>query len=208
MSSSTFYYYVTRPYNKWLNDKLSIEALKYQKAIVGNPLFPAPTPDMPTFLIAVQDFTNKIVLAGSKDLDAVAARNTSRIALTELCVQLGSSLSATANGDLDALLSTRMPIRKVSQASVLGTPTNLTITVGSASGTLIGKVKAVKGANSYVFEYMPVGGTVWVRQISTTARCIITGLVGGTKYYVRVTVLGARNQSNTGEQVLSPYAPE
>jgi hypothetical protein len=208
MSNPVFYYYVTRPYNDWADEKFSIESLKYQMAIVANPLFPSPTPDMPTFLKAVQDFTNKMVLADSKDVDAVAARNTSRIALTEMCIQLGSSVTATANGDLDALLSTRMPIRKQNQLIALGTPTNLTITVGQASGTLIGKVKAVDGAQSYVYEYMPVGGTVWVRQTSTTARCVITGLVGGTKYYIRVTAFGARNQSVTGDQVLSPYAPE
>jgi hypothetical protein len=208
MSSTPFYYYVTRPYGEYADEKFSIEALKYQKAILGNPNFPSPEPDMPTFLIAVEDFTGKIALAGSKDVDAVAARNTSRIALTELCVQLGSSLTATANGGLDALTSPRMPIRKLSQQIVLDTPTNLSITVGKASGTLIGKVKAVKGANSYVYEYMPVGGTVWQMQSSTTARCIITGLVGGTKYYIRVTALGARNQATTGPQMLSPYAPE
>jgi len=140
--------------------------------------------------------------------NAIAAKNVRRAALIELSVQLGNSVTSTANGNVEALVSTALPLRKKRQSVVLKPPSNLRVTNGINPRELDLKVDAIKGAHSFGFEYTqdpPTDQSVWVKTICTTSRCTIKNLEPGKKYWFRTFVTGGRGQQIMGDMMLSPF---
>ena len=199
---------VVNPYNAWSDGKLCSETLRIQNSMTGNLLFPAPSPTMDVFGTAVGTYVLALAKAGSRDMNAVAAKNARRAALIALCVQLGYWVSGTANGDVEALVSTSLPLRKKRQSIVLNPPTNLRIVNGINPGELDLRVDGIKGAATFGFEYTqdpPTEVSVWVKTICSTSRCTITGLEPGKKFWFRTFVIGRKGQMVMGETLLSPY---
>lgn len=199
---------VTRPYKGWSDKKLSLKTTGIQLGMTDNPLFPAPSPNMQVFGAAVSAFVSQLAKAGTRDSNAIAAKNTRRAELIALCVQLGNSVSSTANGDVEALVTTRLPLRKKRQSVVLTAPSNLRIVNGVNPGELDLKVDGKRGAVSFGFEYTmdpPTDQSVWVKTICSTCRCTIKGLEPGKKYWVRTFVTGSKGQQVMGTMMISPY---
>lgn len=144
---------VVRPYKNWSDVKLSAQTQKIQTSMTGNALFPDQQTLMPGFAGAVNAYVLQLAKAGSRDANAIAAKNTRRAALIALCVQLGNSVTGTANGDVEALVSTGLPLRKKRQSRVLTAPSNLRLTPGLNSGELEARVDGMKVAATYGFEY-------------------------------------------------------
>ena len=199
---------VTRPYNSWSDQKLSSETTKIHLAMNPNPLFPNPSPDMATFGAAVSAYVTQLAKAGTRDANAVAAKNSRRAELVALCVQLGNSVASTADGNVEALVSTALPLRKKSQSIVLEAPSNFRIVNGINSGELDLKVDSQRGVSTFGFEYTvdpPTEESVWVKTICTTSRCTIKGLTPGKRYWFRSFVTGSKGQQVTGDMALSPF---
>jgi len=199
---------VTRPYKSWSDNKLSSETTKIQFAMIGNVLFPAPSPTMQVFGDAVSAYVTQLAKAGTRDANAVAAKNSRRAELVALCVQLGNSVASTADGNVEALISTALPLRKKRQSVVLAAPSNFRIVNGINSGELDLKVDGQRGASAFGFEYTidpPTEESVWVKTICTTSRCTIKGLTPGKRYWFRSFVTGSKGQQVTGDMLLSPY---
>ena len=100
---------ITRPYNSWSDGKLSTETNRMQQGTYKNPLFPSPVPNLKTFSEGVTAFVDQLARAGSHDSITIAAKNARRNDLIKLCVQLGNSVSNTANGNVEALVTTGLP---------------------------------------------------------------------------------------------------
>lgn len=199
---------VIRPYNSWSDVKLSAEMKKIQTSMLQNPLFLTPSPTMEVFTGALQAYVDQLAKAGSRDENAVAAKNARRASLVSLCVQLGYSVSNVANGDVEALVSTGLPLRKKRQTIVLKTPSNFRISNGKNPGELDVKVDGMKGAVTFGFEYTmdpPTDESVWVKTICTTSRCTIKNLQPGKKYWLRSFVVGSKGQQIMGDMLLSPF---
>jgi len=199
---------VTRPYKSWSDKKLSVETTGIQFAMTDNPLFPAPTPSMEVFSAAVGAYVTQLAKAGTRDASAIAAKNTRRAELIALCVQLGNSISNTANGDVEALVTTRIPLRKKRQSVVLTAPANFRIVNGANPGELNLKVDGQRGVVSFGFEYTmepPTDQSVWVKTICSTSRCTVKGLEPGKRYWFRAFVTGSKGQQVMGTMLLSPY---
>ena len=199
---------VIRPYNSWSDVKFSAEMQKVQNAMTQNPLFPTPSPSMEVFADALTAYVSQLAKAGSRDANAVAAKNARRAALVALCVQLGYSVSNVANGDVEALVSTGLPLRRKRQTVMLNPPSNLRISNGKNPGELDLKVDGMKGAVSFGFEYTmdpPTDQSVWVKTICTTSRCTIKNLQPGKKYWFRTFVIGSKGQQVMGDTLLSPF---
>src|SRR5690242_1305535 len=199
---------VTRPFNSWSDTKLSSETSKIQVAMINNPLFPTPNPSMQVFGDAVAAYVSQLAKAGTRDANAVAAKNSRRAELVALCVQLGNSVTSTADGNVEALVSTAMPLRKKRQSIVIAAPSNFRITNGLNSGELDLKVDGQRGVSTFGFEYTidpPTEESVWVKTICTTSRCTVKGLTPGKKYWFRAFVTGSKGQQVTGEMMISPY---
>ncbi len=164
---------LTRPYDSWSDPKMSVETVKISNSLKLNPLFPVTSPTNEVFTDAVGAFVLSLAKAGSKDVNAIAAKNARRNELIALCVQLGYSVSNIANGDVEALVSTSMPLRKKRQSSVVVPPSNLRIANGMNPGELDLRVDTMKGAVSFKFrytEYPPTEASVWAETVCKRSR--------------------------------------
>lgn len=199
---------VIRPYKSWSDTRLSVETTGIQFAMTKNPIFPSPSPSMEVFSAGVAAYVTTLAKAAGRDAAAVAAKNARRADLINLCVELGYSVSGIAKGDVEALVTTRMPLRKKRQSVVLTAPSNFRIANGINPGELDLKVDGKKGAVSFTFEYTmdpPTEQSVWVKTICSTSRCTIKGLQPGKRYWFRTLVTGSRGQQVLGDMLLSPY---
>jgi hypothetical protein len=199
---------VTRPYKKWSDVKLSVETQRIKLSMFENPFFPNPEPNMTVFGDAIAAYVSQLAKAGTHDSSAIAAKNVRRARLIELVTTLGYSVADQAKGDVEALVSSGLPLKKRRQLITLTAPVNLRIINGSNSGELMLRVNTIKGALSFGFEYTvdpPTDKSVWIKTICSTSKCTVKGLEPGKKYWFRVFVTGARGQQITGEMMLSPY---
>jgi hypothetical protein len=199
---------VIRPYNSWSDTKLSTETARIQLAMDRNPAFPSPSPDMTVFGAAVTAYQTQLAKAATRDANAVAAKNSRRAELIALCEQLGNSVAMTAQGNVEALVSTGLPLRKKPEGVVLEAPSNFRITNGVNSGELDVKVDSQKGATGFGFDYTedpPTTESVWVKTICSTSRCTIKGLTPGKRYWFRPLVTGRKGQMVVGDMLQSPY---
>lgn len=207
-TSDLFNGVVTKPYNTWSDTRLSSEMQKVLAAMTGNTLFPSPSPSMKVFGAAVADYVSQLAKAGTRDANSIAAKNARRNNLIALVVQLGFSVSGTAKGDVEALVSTALPMGKRRQSIVLVPPSNLRVTNGINPAELDIRVDTIKGSRSFGFEYTqdpPTPESVWVKTICATSRCTIKGLEPGKKYWIRTFVTGSKGQQIMGDMMLSPF---
>lgn len=199
---------VTRPFATWSDEKLAVESKVIETAMIGNTVFfPNPEPDMPSFSATVDAFITQLGKAGSRDVNAVAAKNARRMELVLSCITLSNSVALTANGNREKLLSTRMPLKKQRQARVLKTPENFRIVNGINPGELLLKINGMK-ACSFIFDYTqdpPTDASIWKRTSCSTTRCTISGLEAGKRYWFRVAAVGGNGQLVLGELILSPF---
>jgi hypothetical protein len=200
---------VTAPYNSWSDKKLATETVKIQTAITGNTEFPDTTPSAADYATAVSAYTAQLGKASStRDVNAVAAKNARRRELIASTVTLGTSCSLIANGNLEMLLSTALPLRRKAQPVVLAKPSNFRCTNGINPGELDLKVDTMDGVASFSFtytEYPPAETAVWTTVTSSKSSCTLTGLTPGKKYWIRVAAIGTKGQMVWGETIQSPY---
>ena len=199
---------VTRPYNTWSDVKLGAETQSIHTMMLKNSSFPKPQPTMEVYGKAVNAYTSQLSKVGSRDSGAIAAKNVRRAELIKLCIQLGNSVTDTANGNMEALISTGLPLKKKRQPAVLTAPANFRVTNGVNPRELDVKVDGMKAARAFGFEYTmdpPTEESVWIKTICTTSRCTIKGLQAGKKYWFRAFVTGSKGQQIIGEMILSPY---
>ena len=207
-SQSDFIPSVTKPYNSWSDKKLAAETIKIQTAMTDNPDFPTPVPSVADYSSAVGAFILQLGKAGSRDVNAVAAKNARRKELINSTITLGTSVSLTANGDLEKLLSTALPLRKQAQPVVLAKPGNFRCTNGINPGELDLKVDTMDGVASFNFTYTvypPTETSAWTTVTISKSSCTITGLESGKKYWFRVAAVGSKGQMVWGETLQSPY---
>ena len=205
---SEFFATVTRPYNSWADKKLAAESVKIQTGMTDNPDFPTPTPSIADYSAAVGDFISQIGKSGSRDVNAIAAKNASRKVLIDLSVTLGTYASLTANGNQEKLLSTNLPLRRQAQPIVLGKPSNFRCTNGINPGELLLRIDTMDGVVTFNFMYTvypPAEGATWTTVSSSKSSCLITGLESGKKYWFRVAAVGTNGQMVWGETLQSPY---
>ena len=199
---------LTRPYNSWSDNKLSSETTKIQLSMYPNPLFPSPSPTSEVFSAAVTAYVTQLAKAATRDANAIAAKNSRRAELIALCLQLNNSVASTADGNVEALVSTGLPLRKKRESVVLDAPSNFRIENGINSGDLEVKVDGQRGVSTFGFEYTldpPTEESVWVKTICTTSRCTIKGLTPGKRYWFRPFITGSKGQHITGDMLLSPF---
>ncbi len=183
----------TKPFNNWPDKKLAAETKQVALAMTGNAAFPKPNPAILTFSAAVDAFIDQLGKAGSRDMNAVAAKNTKRFELVQLCNSLVNSVASTANGNREMLVSTSLPLRKIPQAVVLRNPENFTVTNGINPGELYLKIKG-SNAHSIIFEYTedpPTPTSIWTRTTCTSSRCTVSGLEAGKRFWFRVAAVVA-----------------
>jgi len=207
MKKSDLFTSVTQPYNNWSDTLLMSETTQIQAGMTGNVNFPNPVPSMADYGNAVSDFIDKLGKAGTRDINAIVAKNASRETLIELTISLGNYAAMVSGGVRETLLPTHLPLRKTPQTVLLGKPSNFRCTLGINPGELRLKIDRMDGLVSFNFMYTKypiVEGAAWETVTSSRSTCLITGLETGSRYAFRVAAIGTNNQIVWGETLQSP----
>ena len=163
----------------------------------GNAVYESLATPVAAMKAALDIYIENLKAAGTKDQNAVAQKNKSRQQLTALLKQLGLSVMVVANGDEPSLVSSGFTLNKKPEPRYISNPGNVTLSQGLSSGEMLSTVSAVWGANSYVHQIateFPTEKTVWASNTSSASKFLFTNLTPGKQYWVRVAVVGSRNQ--------------
>ena len=174
----------------------------------GNAYFPAPNPTVPVLLAATTRYSTALVAARELGKNPVAEKNASRYLLAAILTQMGMGVMNTANGDVQQLISSGFELTKQPEPRHITNPGTVTVVNGRSSGQLQVSVKSVKNASLYVFEFtdqLPTDKTVWTSIATSTSKFTLTGLQPGKQYWVRVIVVGSRQQRESST-IGSQYA--
>jgi hypothetical protein len=156
------------------------------KQMTGNPAFPNPTPPLAQVSAAISALNTAETATLTRVKGSVATRNTARIALHTLLVQLKSYVQNTADADPENSAS----IIQSSGMAVRKTTLRARRVFAATPGPVAGSAKLVTASaghrSSYEWEYSVDGGKTWVTAPpSLQAKTTITGLPSGATVQFR-----------------------
>lgn len=170
----------------------------------GNASFPNPAPSMPVFLQTLDDYGQAITDAKTRDRNDVARKNTLQQTVISMMRDLAMYVNAVSKGSLVMLTSSGFTVAKDREPVYIGEPVITDVLQGINPGSIIVKIKAVKGAKSYLYEVAPDPineQTEWTTIADSRVKFEFTGLEQGKKYWFRVVATGSKGQSVYSEEV-------
>lgn len=177
------------------------------QAMTGNPNFPTPTPALPTVTggsdaleTAFNDAQNARQIAKSK----TSIQDDQAASLDWIITQLASYVESASDGDKAKIESAGFSIRNPPvPIGELPAPADLTALPSEHSGTADVSWKSVYGAKSYLIERAADAPNLnWgVIGASTKKQTSLNSMVSGTKYWFRVSAIGAAGQSAWSDPV-------
>ncbi|MGN6604916.1 MAG: hypothetical protein ACTHK8_20840 [Ginsengibacter sp.] len=159
----------------------------------NNPHFPDPVPPLETISELVNEFTNALTDAATKNKVDVAVKNTLRKQLEHQLGRLALYVMYVADDDAAILLSSGYNLTKKPEGNKLAEPDVPTLTSVANSGEIMSMIRAVKGAKYYLHEIStdPFGpNAIWQTHSCSRRKYTFSNLTSGQKYWVRVAVLG------------------
>jgi hypothetical protein len=167
--------------------------------MTDNENYPTPTPTLKTVDTAFSAYKVATAEAVQGGKEKTAARDARRAELVSLLRQLANYVSATANGDLETLISSGFPIQKTGRTPIgpLPAPDAPKVSQGPLSGTLRAVV-LVKGAYAYNWRLALASAPgVFVQTAQTTGgRALFQDLTPGQVYQVAANAVGAAGASD------------
>lgn len=168
--------------------------------MTANPKYPTPSPTLAVVQTAFSAYKVATAEAAQGGVANTAARDARRAELVSLLRQLANYVSATANGDLETLISSGFPIQKPDRNPIgpLPAPFAPAMAQGPVTGSLSAVVSPIYGGFTYNWRLaLASAPTVFVQTAQTTAaRVLFTGLTAGQLYNVEVNVVGAAGTSD------------
>jgi hypothetical protein len=175
-------------------------------SMTANASFPLPWPAaVPTPAQLNASFTayqSAYNAAMSKDMGKVAARETTRKALTVILKKIAPYLEIVAAGSVTMLQTTGYELRQDAThnaPSMLPVPPNFKVARGMMSGSLVASAATVTGAGSYLLQWtagdptLPAswsGGQVFMH----CTHMEVTGQTPGAKLSLRLCAVGPNGQ--------------
>lgn len=173
-------------------------------SMTGNDDFPAPVPELAIVSTALESYSEALAAAASGNRADVAIKNTKRQELTLLLRSLATYVTYTAADDRSKLLTSGFDISKEPAPIIITKPENIQVTNGLNPGELQLSVRRVKGATSYMHEYIlheNVATDNWLTSTSTSAKYTFDNLQAGKQYICRVGAVGTKGQLVYSDQV-------
>jgi hypothetical protein len=152
---------------------------------------------LPLVKDALQKYNPDLAAAITGDRIAIAQKKQSRKELMLLLNRLGLAVMTEANGDETMLVSSGYNLVKARESRYITNPGNVILSDGISTGQMISRVKAVTGAKCYVHQLATAFDgeeTIWISITATSCRYLFKNLTPGKQYWVRVAVVGSRNQ--------------
>lgn len=158
-----------------------------------------PDPDM--LIIELREIGNQflhaVADAKSRDLEKIAIKNDLRVLAIKKLKQVGEFvLTHSAGRELPLITSGFTLIKPVGEI-ILKSPEDFKIMPGRNPGEMILKVRRVRGARSYLYQWTPAPLTkesVWESIADTRCKKVISKLPLGVNYLFRMAAVGSRNQ--------------
>jgi hypothetical protein len=161
-------------------------------------LFPNPIPSVAEVMQAKERYEVALYNAKGKDTVMVSIKNDERAVLRALLTRMAEYVSSVAKGDRTILASSGFTLtRAKGEVDTLKPIDKLTVDTETPEQAVL-KVKKVKGAKAYVYQYTTgaVGSeSLWVSKTITEPMCVLSGLQPGIKHSFRVIAIGPGDQS-------------
>ena len=166
----------------------------------NNPKYTTPSPTLTVVQTAFDAYKVATADAAQGGVENTAVRDARRAELVSLLRQLANYVSATANGDLETLISSGFPIQKTNRTPIgpLPAPDAPVVKQGPNTGSMTAIISPVYGAFIYNWRLaLASAPTVYLQTAQTTgARVTFEGLTAGQIYNVEVNVVGAAGTSD------------
>lgn len=169
----------------------------HTKVSTHTAVFPTPTPTMTVLGDAIEAYRLAVSDALQGSRVQAAQKNQARQTVFNLLQQLSHYVLMTANGDRMVALESGFNISKEPVPRVITQPKNLKAEYTSQSGEMLVSVDRVKGAAAYLHQYSTdptLKEESWMTMNCTSAKCKLQGLTPGTLYFLRVGVVGTKDQ--------------
>jgi hypothetical protein len=166
----------------------------------NNPKYPTPLPTLAVVQTAFDAYKVATADAAQGGKENIAIRNARRAELVSLLRQLANYVSATADGDMETLLSSGFPVQKTGRTPIgpLPPPNAPVVRRGPVSGTLLAVTAPVFGASVYNWRVaLASAPSVYVQtKQSTAARFLFETLTPGQIYNIQLNAVGAAGTSD------------
>jgi hypothetical protein len=170
----------------------------------GNPAYPNPPVDMPSFKTAIDAYDSAVGKALDGGKNAIAARDRARADVTVMFRLLGHYVEVACKDDMDTFLSSgfvAVTPRQKSTAQPVAVPSISAVDQGS-TGQLVVTIKPVAKARNYNIRYGPTAVSEaainWttITVATTKPAPIINNLTPGTIYTFQVRAFGKLGYSD------------
>lgn len=187
---------VKTSYTRVPDSGLLVSSQKILASLSGNLLFVWDETTLPTFKRHLDDFTEKLITAKSRNPAAICQKNMARMMLLNDLRLIAMQVNIQADGDLNMLLSSGFPACKERlPIGMLDKPTGFKVVSGSNRGELVCSVGTCSTARMYCFFYAEAPATNSVHQwnsvLSSTRKKRIVGLTPGKLYEFRCAYKGS-----------------
>lgn len=195
-------------FSQYSDSNFLVQAQSIEVALTGNTYFPTTSPGLATVQTKINTYSDALSAAKDRSKNNIAAKNAARVDLTNTLVSLGMDLMKTANGDVQALISTAYPLSKQRQPlPPVGKPQVMRMEDGVNSGELLVIIASLLGARTFLYQYTQdplTADSQWQSQNATTVKLLLTGLEPGKRYWIRVIAYGTNEQEVFSDAILSP----
>jgi hypothetical protein len=168
--------------------------------MTNNTKYPTPTPALNVIQTAFDAYKVATADAALGGKENTAIRDARRAELVSLLRQLANYVSATANGDLETLISSGFPTQKTARAPIgpLPAPDAPSVSHGPLTGTLRAVISPVTGGYAYNWRIaLASAPTVYVQTAQTTGgRNTFAGLTAGQVYNIEANAVGSAGVSD------------
>ena len=166
----------------------------------NNPKYTTPSPTLNVVQTAFDAYKLATAEAAQGGVANTAARDARRAELVALLRQLANYVSATANGDLETLISSGFPIQRTSRNPVgnLPAPAAPVTSQGPTTGSMKAVTSPVYGGSTYNWRVALTSAPIVYLQTpqTTGARVTFFDLTAGQTYNVEANVVGAAGTSD------------
>jgi hypothetical protein len=149
------------------------------------------------------------IKAMSRSKDAIIARDASRVKVTAMLHSIGFSVSSIANGDLEILSSSGYQYTQPAKPTPnMQRPATPKLRSGVNSGEIVCKTATQSGMKSVKYyittdaaALAATSSAAWNVESSNKIKYTFSNLIPGQRYYIKVGMVGVREQEVTSEAV-------
>lgn len=190
---------IVTSFSRYRDTDLENKARAILTSLSGNGNFASPQPPLNELQTALDSYSAALSRTENGGKLETVAKNETRQKLEDVLYRLALYVETAAAGNELALVSSGYTLAKAqAPVGLLPRPENF-----SAKPTEKGMVQlrldAVYGADSYQFEYRPVGTEAWTIAVASKSSLLLSALNSGIEYEFRVAPVGA-----AAEHVYSP----